>query len=120
MSAIYSLEEVAANIDKTFIAEQSATVASNIVSIELAAVSGKRHHIQHIMLSGTTGTGGSPVVLILEGATEKWREAFAVGTDKDRPFNGFGWVGAKGSAVTIRAQATNLTAARLSVVGYTK
>ena len=117
---IPEIREVLANLDKDFTCEQETTVATNSITIELAAVEGKRHYIQHVMLYGTTGDGGAEALTISKGSTAAWTEAFTVGTDKDRPFYGFGFVGDVGEAVSIVASATALTAGTLSVVSYVK
>jgi hypothetical protein len=116
---LFSTEEYLGHVDRTPIAQQSSTVASNSIAITLAAAANKKHYIFHVMLTGTTGAGGSPTLTIAKGATTVWTEAFTVGTDLDRPFY-CGLVGSENGAVTITAAATALTAGTLSVVGYTK
>ena len=117
---LFSLEEVAANRDKTPISQQSATIASHAVTITLAAATGQRHHIHLVTLVGTAGGGGAEAIVIKKGTTDSYSDTFTVGTRFSQPFYGLGFAGNEGEAVTVTASATNLTAAKLSIVGYTK
>ena len=117
---LYRMEEVAANNDKTFVSQQYATIASHSVTITLAAVAGEKYYIQQVTLAGTAGGGGAEAIVIKKGTTDAHTDSFTVGTVKSIPFNGYGFVGNEGEAVTIVASATNLTAAKLCVVGFRK
>ncbi len=120
MSNLPAVREVLAHRDRTHISQQSATVASHSITITLPAVAGKKHYIHQITLVGTTGDGGSEALVIKKGDTDSYSDTFTIGTRLSIPFYGDGWVGAEGEAVSIVASATNLTAAKLSVVGMTK
>jgi hypothetical protein len=112
--------EILNDRDKTFGVAKDETVASNALSVEIAAVAGKRHYIGSIVLTGTAGTGGAEALKIKKGATVVWQEAFTVGADKVRQFQAVPLVGNPGETVTVEASATNLTAGKLYVVYYTK
>ena len=116
---LYEIEEVLNDTDKEFGAA-TASAGSNKITVTLAAVDGKRHYIGSIILTGTIGTGGSPVLTIKKGSTTVWSEAFAVGTDTVRQFQAIPLVGNGGEAVTIEATATNLTAGKIFVIYYTR
>ena len=117
---LFPLEEVLANRDKTPVSQQTATIASHAATITLAAVAGEKYYIHQITLVGTTGGGGAEAIVIKKGTTDSFTDTFTVGTRYSQPFDGIGWVGNEGEAVSIVASATNLTAAKLSVVGYRK
>ncbi len=119
MPAIYSATEVLNDIDKTF-GNASASASSNKVTCEIAAVSGKKHYIGSIVLTGTAGTGAAEALTIKKGSTVVWQEAFTVGIDKVREFQKVPLVGNEGEAVTVEASATNLTAGKIFVVYYTR
>ncbi|MFH1183918.1 MAG: hypothetical protein V1755_02620 [Chloroflexota bacterium] len=120
MPKLPEVREVLAHRDRSHISEQSATIASNSVTITLAAVTGEKHYIHQITLVGTAGGGGAESIVINKGAVASYSDTFTVGTRFSQPFYGDGWVGTEGEAVSIVASATNLTAAKLSVVGMTK
>ena len=104
---------------KTF-ASATANAGSNKITVTIAAVTGKKHYIGHIVLTGTTGTGAAEAFVIKDDTTTKWSEAFTVGTDKVRSFGDIPFVGTAGKAVTVEVSATNLTAGSLFVLYYTK
>ncbi len=116
----YNEFEVINDMDKDFGAASDTTVAANALSIEIAAVSGKRHYIGSIVLTGTAGTGAAEALTVKFGSTTVWTETFTIGTDKVRQFQAVPLVGNQGEAVTVSASATNLTAGKLYVVYYTK
>jgi hypothetical protein len=116
----FTIEEVLNDFDKTFDVGSDTTVETNKLSVVIPAVSGKRHYIGSIVLTGTAGTGGAESLVIKKGSTTKWEESFTVGQDKVRQFQGVPFVGNEGEAVTIEASATNLTAGKMYVVYYTK
>jgi hypothetical protein len=117
---MYNVREVANDLDKDFFAESDATIASNALSVTIAGVSGKKHYLGSIVLTGTTGTGAAEALTIKNGATTVWTEAFTVGTDKVRQFQAVPLVITEGNDLVVEASATNLTAGKLYVVGYTK
>uniref|UniRef100_A0A6M3IFC8 Uncharacterized protein n=1 Tax=viral metagenome TaxID=1070528 RepID=A0A6M3IFC8_9ZZZZ len=117
---LFSLEEVAAFRDRTHISEQASTIVNHSVTITLAASVGRKHYISQITLVGTAGTGAAESIVIKKGTTDSYSDTFTVGTRFSQPFYGDGWVGNEGEAVSIVASATNLTAAKLSVVGKVK
>jgi hypothetical protein len=116
---IYSVTEILNDIDKTF-GNATATAGTNKITVTIAAVTGKRHYIGSIVLTGTTGTGGAEALTIKDGITTVWSEAFTVGTDLVRQFQAIPLVGTEGKAVTIEASATSLTAGKIFVVYYTR
>jgi len=120
MSKLPAVREVLAHRDRIHISQHSSTVASNSITITLAAVPGMKHYIHQVTLVGTTGDGGAESIVIKKGTTESYSDTFTVGTRFSQPFYGDGWVGNEGEAVSIVASATSLTAGKLSVVGFTK
>lgn len=117
---LFTLQEVAAYRDRDFIAESEDTVATNSITITLAASTGRRHYLQNITLAGTAGGGGAEAITVTSGSTGKWTGQFTIGTERDKPFYGMGLVCGEGEAVTIVASATALTHGTLSVTGFTK
>ena len=117
---MFTPTEVLNDVDKTFGVGSSSTVVANVITVTIAAVTGKRHYLGSIVLTGTTGAGGAEALTINDGATTVWTETFTVGTDKVRQFDAVPLVGTSGNAVTITASATALTAGKLYVVYYTK
>ncbi len=117
---MYNVREVANDMDKTFGVGSDATVASNKLSVTIAGVAGKRHYLGSVCLTGTAGSGSAEALVIKDGATEKWSEAFTVGTDKVRQFQAVPLVTSPGANLVIEASATNLTAGKLYAVYYTK
>ena len=120
MAGLPEVREVLGHRDRTPISQQSSTIASHSITITLAAVTGKKHYIHQITLVGTAGGGGAEAIVIKKGTTDSYTDTFTVGTRFSQPFYGDGWVGNEGEAVSIVASATNLTAGKLSVVGFTK
>lgn len=118
--AYANLREYINDKDKTFGTASDTTAASNELSVEIAAVDGKKHYIGSIVLTGTTGGGGAESLVIKKGSTTAWEESFTVGTDTVRQFQAVPFVGNEGEAVTVEASATELTAGKLYVVYYTK
>lgn len=112
--------EVLNDRDKTFGCAGPGTISSNKITLTIQGVAGKRHYIGSIVLTGTAGTGGNPVLAIKKGATTVWEESFTVGSDKIREFQAVPLVGEAGQEITVEASATDLTAGKLYVVYYTK
>ncbi len=118
--AFYTETECANDMDKTFGVASDTSITANALSVTIAAVTGKKHYIGSIVLTGTTGTGAAEALIIQKGSTTVWTEAFTVGTDLVRQFQAVPLVGNEGEAMTVQASATNLTAGKLYVVYYTK
>ena len=116
----YSQWEVANDKDKIFGVGATTSPTTNTITVTLDAVSGKRHYIGSIVLTGTAGTGAAEALVIKKGTVTSWSEAFTVGTDTVRQFSAVPFVGNQGEAVSVVASATNLTAGKLYVVYYTK
>ncbi len=116
----YTQWEVANNRDKVFGVASTTSTTTNSITVTIAAVSGKKHYIGSIVLTGTTGSGGAESLKINKGSTTSWDEKFTVGTDTVRQFQAVPFVGNQGEAVSVVASATELTAGKLYVVYYTK
>ncbi len=112
--------EVLNDRDKTFACAGPGSLASNKITVTLDAVAGKRHYIGSIVLTGTAGNGGNPVLAIKKGTTTVWEETFVVGSDKVREFQAVPFVGDFGQTITVEASADDLTGGKLYVVYYTK
>lgn len=120
MNKMYNTEEVLNNVDKTFGYLSATSASANKVTCIIPAITGKRHFVGSIILTGTAGSGGAPTLTIKDGSTTIWSEAFTIGTDTVRQFQAVPLVGTEGKAVTIEASATNLTAGKIFVVYYTR
>jgi|GEM_PF-3265837 len=120
MGALFTPTEVLNNVDKMFGAAKTEAPTTNKITVTIAAVTGKKHYIGSIVLTGTTGGGGAEAFVIKKGTTTAWTESFTVGTDKVRQFQAVPFVGNEGEAVSVEVSATNLTAGKVYVVYYTK
>ena len=112
--------EVLNDLDKTFGAASTLVPVAHVITVSIPVVSGKKHYIGSIILTGTAGAGAAEAFQIKKGDAVVWQESFVVGTDLVRQFQAVPLVGNEGEAVSVVASATELTAGKLFVIYYTK